>query len=371
MTTYIPSHLRDMNRLRVFQLIKRLGVTSKAEISKLTGISGPTVMKIVDFLQEKMLVEEIGEAETAIGRRPHMIQINSKRMYAACFVLEGDFLNMGIVDILERVVYQKSLRVEADYHLIMNRIRENLVDELLEESGIGQEKLFGIGIALPVIYNKAANSISGAPLINRKAEFRMDADMERLGQKYGAMVLIENDTNAQALGEFHGGQYDALSDLLFISAGTGIGAGLILNGKLRRGNRYRGGEIGDMNIHSVRMENMIGHREIENKFGVNVIYPQEPLRQEQVEEIIHFIASPLAECIHNLNACLDCQNIVLGGKMIETLGIPLVDRINALLTSRDDFPYQVRMEQSESVGLTGMGWLLTNKKTKEILMEDT
>lgn len=83
MKAYVASHLKDMNRQKVYKLIKAKQITSKAEIAKMTGISSPTVIKIVNFLVEKGLVVEIGEAETAIGRRPHMLQLNTKLMYSA------------------------------------------------------------------------------------------------------------------------------------------------------------------------------------------------------------------------------------------------------------------------------------------------
>ena len=56
MKNYVPSHLKDMNRQIVYQIIKEKETTSKAELAKLTGISSPTVIKIVNFLIEKSLL---------------------------------------------------------------------------------------------------------------------------------------------------------------------------------------------------------------------------------------------------------------------------------------------------------------------------
>lgn len=378
MSTYVASHLKDMNRQRVYQLIKSKEMTSKAEIAKTTGISSPTVIKIVNFLIEKGLVIELGEVETAIGRRPHMLQINSKLMYAVSFVLEGDFLSMGIVDILGHVIFKKSIHVEADYDCIMELIKNKLIDNLLEESGIVCEQIFGIGIALPGIYNKKENKLSDAPLINKEEVFSLEPDMNELVQKYNALVMIENDTNAQVIGEFQNGNYDAKDDLLFISVGTGLGAGLIIEGKLRRGNKYMCGEIGNTtfdpeyrcgNRNTGWLEDAVGHRKIKKVFGVDVINSGDCLSKEIRAEICQYMAKSIALCINNMNACLDCRNVILGGKIVETLGHPLVDAINECLKDMCVNYTVVKMESSEDVGLIGIAWLLTNKKVKAILMD--
>ena len=107
MKPYVQSHLKDMNRQVVYKLIRERQMTSKAEISKLTGISSPTVIKIVNFLQAQGLVIEAGEGETAIGRKPHMLTLNTDWKYSAVFFLEGDFLSMGLVDIMGNVISRR------------------------------------------------------------------------------------------------------------------------------------------------------------------------------------------------------------------------------------------------------------------------
>lgn len=379
MKGYVASHLKEMNRQKVFQLIKSMEMTSKAEITKITGISSPTVIKIVNFLVDRGLVVEIGEVETAIGRRPHMIQVNRNLMYSVIFVLEGDFLSMGILDILGNVLHKKSIRVQPDYTYIMALIKNELVDNLIQEAGMRLDQIFGIGIALPVIYNKDSNIILGAPLINRQEEISLEPDIKALSDKFNAIVMVENDTNAQAIGEFHSGRYGEKDDLLFVSAGTGLGVGLIIDGKLRRGNHYMCGEIGnttfDVDYRSGDnklgwLEDMVGHRRIEKKFGVNVINSNDNLSAELKTEICQYLAGNVALCINNLNVCLDCKNVIIGGKMVETLGQPLLDEINRYLCDLCDNLFVVKQEESEDVGLIGMAWLLTNKKIKEILIEE-
>lgn len=379
MCAFVAADMKDINRHTVFDLIKSKETTSKIEISKITGISSPTVIKIVNFLMEKDIVIEIGEAQTAIGRRPRMLQINRNCMYVVAFVLEGDFLSMGVVDILGNVIYKENVSVLPDYTHVMDLIKNKLIDQLIEKSGISRNKMIGVGLALPVIFNKEENTISGAPMIGGTKTVSLEADVKELMDKYSAIVMVENDTNAQVVGEFQYTSSKMEDDLLFISAGTGLGAGLIINGKLRRGNRYMCGEIGNTvfdagfdcrNTNIGWLEHTVGHRRIEKEFKINIINEKNKLTSDQKENIIRYLAEPIALCINNINACLDCRNVVLGGKVIEVLGPELLDEINSCLSGICKYPLVVRKESSEDVGLKGIAWLLFNKKIKEILAEN-
>ena len=379
MKAYVASHLKEMNRQKVYQLIRNTSATSKAEITKLTGISAPTVIKIVNFLEENDLIEEIGEIETAIGRRPHMLRLNESCMYAMSFLLEGDYLSMGIVNIADEVIYKKVIQITGPYRHIMDKIENEYVDQLIEESGIAREKLFGIGIALPVIFNKKKQRISGGPLISEAEFLDVQEDIDKLETKYHVMVMIENDTNAQTIGEFQKRSGSRQNDLVFISSGTGLGAGIIFDGKLRRGSNFMCGEIGYMaleeNHHSNLkalgwMEEKVSYRKIIKDFGADITDASVELTEEQKHEIIEFLAKPLSLAIHNINTCLDCENVVLGGKSVEVLGQELVDKINEYLSRLSINHVDVKIQSSEDVGLVGMAWLLTNKKIKNILSSD-
>ena len=232
MKPYVASHLKDMNRQMVYKYIRERESTSKAELSKLTGISPPTVLKIINFFKEQGLIVEVGEGEASIGRKPQMLMINRELMYFAAFFMEGDFLSMGIVDILGSVIYKKTIKVKTDFDYIMNMISETLIPEMLDESGIPEDKLLGIGIALPVIYDPAACTISGAPLVEDTEERNICREIRALEEKYNAVVIVENDANSQALGEFERSGCHEKDDLILISVGTGMGAGVILGGKL-------------------------------------------------------------------------------------------------------------------------------------------
>lgn len=383
MKQYVASHLKDMNRQVVYQIIRERETTSKAEISKLTGISAPTVIKIINFLEEKGLVIEMGEGETAIGRKPQMLTLNRDLMYSAVFFLEGDFLSMGIVDILGNVIYKKNMQVMPIFDVIIKQISDVLIDELLEESGVSKEKLFGIGMALPVIYDPKTNIISGGLLMGGKEEMDITQQIRFLEQKYEAMVVVENDANSQTLGEFEQGPYGAGDDLVFMSIGTGMGAGVILGGKLRRGSQNMCGEIGYISFLQDYVSNKknpgwlevgLGYRKLKEMFGIDVSVDSAGLSvvlsEEKRRQVIGYVAPLVALCINNTGMFLDCANVVLGGKVVEILGEPLIHEINLHLRSLCITGLQVKMESSENIGLVGIASLVTDRRILEILTMD-
>lgn len=112
---YTAAHLKGMNRHVVYDFIRERGATSKAQIVKETGISPPTVIKIVSYLVERGLVVEAGEGAAGVGRRPQLLAINGPGRFSAVFALEGSFLSMGLVDISGRVLHRQKTRAAQDF----------------------------------------------------------------------------------------------------------------------------------------------------------------------------------------------------------------------------------------------------------------
>lgn len=379
MQPYLASHLKDMNRQTVYNLIAELGTTSKAEISKLTHISTPTTIKIVNYLVEAGLVLELGEGASAVGRKPQMLTINQEYSYSAVFFLEGEFLSFGIVDILGKVVYKKALHCTPCFDAIIERIFGGLIEGLFAEANIRLEKLLGIGIALPGIYAPHTQTILTAPLIGINQPRKIGDTIQRLQEKYGVPVMVENDTNAQCLGEFHASGADPSSDLVLLSVGTGLGAGIILGGQLRRGVNHMGGEIGyfsflDDYVSDIRnpgwLENKISYRRLEERFGLSVDTPSSSLPPKMLELVLEYVSIPLALCINNIVMLLDCDTIRIGGVVVNLLGDSLIASINEKLSHLCISGIQVKQQSSEDIGLIGMGVSLTQNKILEILTRD-
>ena len=379
MEPYVASHLKNMNRHMVYNLISELGTASKAQISKLTGISMPTVMKIASFLVEEGLVLDLGEGKSTVGRKPHILSLNRDRLYTAAFFLEGELLNFGILDIAGEVKHKKEMRCEMDFQKILAEISDGLVEGLFAEADINLEKLMGIGIALPGVYDLSLQTIHSAPMIGLREPVCLVHFIRDMERRYNVPVLVENDVNCQCYGEFKATKMPVDSDLLLVSVGTGIGAGVILNGKLRHGAHYMCGEIGFMSFRDDYrfdwsspgwLESKISFRALKEKVGVSYGMDLTNVPESMVDAVVDYISNPLALCIFNMAMMIDCPNIRLSGLMIDFFGDRLVDRVNRKLRQMHPNKATALKRHSDDIGLIGVATMLTEKLVSQILTEN-
>ncbi len=202
MKPYVSSHLKDMNRRNVYELLCKMEETSKAELSHITGISPPTVMKIIQFLAEKELVTELGKGEAALGRKPQMLRLNKNRYYFIGAIHEGDFLRVGISNLKNELVALKKIRVHADFKRTMEETLFQVINELLVENEVYLSDVLGIGLGLPGIYDVEREKILTAPLIGISGEMEIGPILRKIEAYYHKSVSVDNDLNMDVLGEF-------------------------------------------------------------------------------------------------------------------------------------------------------------------------
>jgi len=378
MSLYVQSHLKDMNRQVVFNVIAGKGVTSKAEISKLSGISVPTVIKIVNYLIEANLVKEIGAGESNLGRKPQLLTLNEDLMYFAVFFLEGEFLTYGLADITGKIVHKKILRAHTPFGDVMARIESDLIDALLDETGISRDKLYSVGIAIPGIYDPDQKVIASSPLIGVKEATNISGHIRAISKKYAVTVYVENDTNAQCLGEFRASGMPADKDLVFISVGSGIGCGVILGGELRRGYHNMCGEIGyfsfldDSGYDKEKcgwLESKVNYMALEKEYGLGSATDISSLNEEKTADLLRQVSIPLSLCVNNIAMLLDCESIRIGGVTANMLGNRLIRDINNRLKNICISDIRVEKQTQDDIGLIGLASILSDQNVSNIILE--
>ena len=243
---YIASHLKGLNRRLVYGLLLEKGAMSKAEISQITGISPPTVMKIIDYFNSIGCIEEIGAGDSAIGRKPQMLRLNANAAFVIGIEFTGITLKMGLVDMTGNIHRLESQKTTPDFDRVIRRELTAKIDAFVEKCALPAGRLKGICIGLPGRVNSTKKTIDLAPLEGIVEQTNYWDIEESLSERYHMPIIFENDANAAALGEFSYRKLSPEDDLLYIAFGKGIGAGIIINGKLRRGDNFLAGEIGYM-----------------------------------------------------------------------------------------------------------------------------
>lgn len=155
----------------------------------------------------------------------------------------GTFVKAGIVDENGNIVADGKIASECDKD--GNKLAENaatLVMRLLEKSGISKDQIVGAGMGFPGFID----SKNGIVVYSNNVRLSDFPVVEIMQAKLGLKVKVANDANVAALGEKMFGAGKEYNDMVMITLGTGVGAGIIIDGKLFEGNRSAGAEIGHM-----------------------------------------------------------------------------------------------------------------------------
>lgn len=383
MRSFVASHLRDMNRRTVYDLISSVGEISRAEISRKTGISSPTVLKIIDFFCENGFVTEAGEGDSPLGRKPQILRFNPEVFFSIGIDFEGDFLKLGIVDLLGNVKVFKQIKVHPDYNEIINEKLCVYIDNLIKQSNIPKSKFLGVGLGIPGVVDPDNKIIEFGPLIGISSKTDCRDSIENLSQRLELPVYIENDVNAAAIGEFVTRKLSSDSDLVYVSIGTGLGAGIVLNGRLRRGTRNCAGEIGymvfDNDYHTSKakagwMESRINFDALSKKWSSFSLkesqdYSNKIKNSNDFKSLINYVASDLALCIANIVTLMDIELAVIGGISAELLGDGLVKKTCEYLARLSVLDVNCQLSKCVEPGIVGAASIVTENTLDRLLAE--
>lgn len=345
---YIPQHLKEMNRLIVYKLLQQKNNLSKAEISRLTGISVPTVMKIIDYFKELGFVEEYGQGESLLGRKPHILNYIPYIAYAIGVEFAGIELKIGIVDFAGNICYIEKKSVLPDFNTIMSQELAKDIEEVINRSGISREKIKGTCIGAPGVVNVKQQTIALAPLVGVTEVMNYSNFVETLSNRLKMPVIIENDANAAAIGEFVCRGLGLNDDLLFMILGKGIGAGIILNGQLRMGNNYSAGEIGYM----IFDKEFVVSKQQSGWLEQNLCLDE--LRCNSINtEALDVIAGNVALAIINICVPLEISHAIFGRLKDDDFDKMFVQRINKYLHALSVLNLECQLSQCKEPCIVG------------------
>lgn len=232
------------NSLNLF-ILKELyhtGNKSIPELSKTIRMSTPTITRAVEELIKSGFLVEVGIGNSSGGRRPALYGLNPQARFVMGVDVSRYHIRLGIFDfhnhpVADIKVIDEGLDISND---IMKTLKEE-VSVFIKESGIDKSKLMGIGVAFPGLNDLHTGIIyryhgDDTPVT---IEFQNFSDYP---------VLVENDAKAMALGEQAFGLAKGKQNILCLSIGTDIGLGMILNGKLYKGNSGFSGEFGHIQV---------------------------------------------------------------------------------------------------------------------------
>ncbi len=238
-----PSLLKEINRNIITKLVVKHGEISRSEISRITKLALPSVMRLVDGLIEDGIILDIGKGESSGGRKPKLLTLNKDAMYIIGVEIAIE-TSVVLTNLLGDVIEEwTSNEMEYSTPTEMLEKIEATIEKFVIKNNIPEDKIAGIGIGTPGTNFKYTREIEysilkGWEQIDVKAWF--EARTER-------KVFVDNVARTRTLSELWFGRGKDLNSFIYVFVDQGVGCGIVINQNIYEGYNQVAGEFG----HSV------------------------------------------------------------------------------------------------------------------------
>ncbi|MCE3203278.1 ROK family transcriptional regulator [Paenibacillus sonchi] len=329
--------VKKINKSIILHTIREHSPVSRARVSEMTGLNKATVSNLVAELCGQELVTEAGPGESSGGRKPLMLHFNSMAGSVIGIELQVKQLKAVLCDLGGSTLQELDCPLEVhDLPYVLEKMK-GIISELIASAPSSPYGIVGIGVGVPGMVDE-----HGMVLFAPNLGWEMVDLRAILEQSFAVPVTIDNEANAGAQGELNFGAARDVRHLLYISAGSGIGSGIIIGGELYKGARGYAGETGHMTIEAEGKPCSCGSRGCWELYASERTYDNPGLalparsttelvryaREGQEDTLRHFttIGEYLGIGVTNLINSFNPELIVIGGALSEAepwLGEPL------------------------------------------------
>jgi glucokinase len=215
-----------------------------------SGLSAPTVTNVVKDLLSADLVEPLGEGSSSGGRPPDLIRFKAERGCLLAVEITAKSISFLLTDLngseLDREEVSLAKR-KTTPEAVCGLIGEEL-NRLLRKHARSRDKLLALVIGVPAITNVEEGSVLSISTLEGWRSVPIRAMLSKIA---GCLVIVENDMNLAAQGEYYCGSAQHIRDFVFINIGANVGAGIFLGGKIHHGADWSAGEIAYLHLPSI------------------------------------------------------------------------------------------------------------------------
>lgn len=201
----------------------------------------------------------LGEGDSTGGRPPDILRFNAERGFVAGAEITRSMLRLLLADLKGQEVAQSEIRItksKSTPSQVCAQIARGLW-RLLREKGLSRKRLFRLTVGVPAIVNVDDGMVLALTALHGWNNVPLGP---MLARQLKCPVLVDNDTNLAAQGEFHCGAARGETNFVFITIGEGVGAGVFLNGHIYRGSKWSAGEIGYLRVPDISREHPSIHK---------------------------------------------------------------------------------------------------------------
>lgn len=238
--TQSPPVARQLSVRSIMETVLRRGPTSRAEMAKLTGLSRQTTTQVVLELERDGWLQVSGRMQGPLGRSAPTYEINPASAFVLGIRLEGSVLQMALADLRGGIVAEVTEPTEPQGGLQVVRQVGRLFKQLRKQAGVSQDAVRLGVMGSPGVVDPKSGHIDIAPSIPHLGDINV---VDALRSELGLALSIENGVKLAALGELWQGVARGKRNFVYFGIGSGVGMGIIANGKLIRGGSGAAGEV--------------------------------------------------------------------------------------------------------------------------------
>jgi predicted NBD/HSP70 family sugar kinase len=309
--------IREQNLWLVFQQIAEGDQVTRSDIAARTGLSLMTVSNMLEPLLSEGIVREEKGVASSVGRRPSSLQLNSDARWIIVLDLASRDFSYFVLDLALKEV--ESGEYENNHELTFE---ENLVQFLgqLQQRFIDRDYslLIGVGVSVAGPYQPEQDMV----FCERIPELRQFGLKKIIKSFFNTQVFIDEDVKLAAKAVMTSIK---ANEMLYLYAGEGIGAGVIIRGQIYRGCAGFSGQVGQMILNGDNFEDLASFKAFEKRILARIPEINQKAFKKEVKllyqnknpiliEELEYIADIFAKIIHNIRCLIDSEIIIVDGE---------------------------------------------------------
>ena len=241
----LPDEVLD-DLVTVLDEIRHGRSRSRSELMQRTGLGRAIVTRRVQELLDRGLVDEGDTGPSTGGRPPRQLSFQAEAGHVLVADLGATSIGVAVTDLGGRILghYAEPAEIADGPEAILGRVEELFAD-LERTTRNAPGPVWGVGLGVPGPVEFAAGRPISPPIMPGWDGYPI---RQRFADRFRAPVWVDNDVNVLALGEWRSGIAQGHDDVVVVKIGTGIGAGIIAEGRLHRGAQGSAGDVGHIQV---------------------------------------------------------------------------------------------------------------------------
>ena len=241
--------VRQINLSLVFHSLRRNAPISRAGLAELTGLNKTTVSSLIQELMDRRFIHEVGLESGSTGRPARLLTMNPGGGCMVSGEIGVDFISVICTNFAPEVIWRQQMQISPDMgqQVILDHVLA-LLNQGIEAGKDICGNTLGIALGIPGLVDHDSGKLLFAPNLKWRDLPLRDLVTREIE---GLQVFVDNEANMGALGEHYFGAAQGCDEVLYISAGVGLGGGVIHSGMLYRGAAGFGSEFGHMTMDPI------------------------------------------------------------------------------------------------------------------------